>query len=339
MKAWFLFAFWAVMLITTPALAQGERAKSAPASVTLHYENDMIGAETDKHYTSGVSISAVADPEWGWVYDSAKQVGKFLPKEFTGKDPVMTYTAALGQNIYTPEDIRETEVIDGDRPYAGWLYATLGAMADDWKTDTLHQAALDIGFVGPFSLARETQTFVHKVIDSSKPKGWDHQLKTELGVQLNYGVLRRYGMETGLPLFDEADVIPHASFALGNIFTYGAVGGTVRIGTELDADYGPPRIRPSLPGSGLVRKADAKSIYLFAGVEGRGVARNIFLDGNTFTSSYDVKRKPFVTDAQAGIAATYGKFRASFTYIWRSEEFEGQRGSDQFSAFSVSYLF
>ena len=338
MKPWLPIAFVGV-LITAPALAQDTRPESAPAAVTIQYENDMIGAATDKHYTSGVRASFVADPSWGWVYDSAKWVSKFMPEAFTGKDPVMTYTASLGQSLYTPEDIRETNVITDDRPYAGWTYGTVGAVADDWKSDTLHQISLDVGFIGPFSLGEETQTFVHKVIDSPKPKGWDHQLKTELGLQLNYGVQKRFGTETGLPFFDEIDVVPHATFALGNVFTYGAMGGTVRIGTGLDVDYGPPRIRPSLPGSGLVRKRDVAGFYLFAGLEGRGVARNIFLDGNTFAESHDVKRIPWVTDAQAGIAATYGPVRASFTYIWRSPEFEGQRGGDQFSAFSVSYLF
>lgn len=35
--------------------------------------------------------------------------------------------------------------------------------------------------------------------------------------------------------------------------------------------------------------------YVFAGAEGRGVASNIFLDGNTFEDSHTVDREPSST--------------------------------------------
>jgi hypothetical protein len=78
---------------------------------------------------------------------------------------------------------------------------------------------------------------------------------------------------------------------------------------------------------------------LFAGVEGRAVARDIFLDGNTFRDSPSVDKENFVGDFEIGIAATYGSMRASFTQIYRTKEFKGQKGNDRFGAISLSWRF
>ena len=57
-----------------------------------------------------------------------------------------------------------------------------------------------------------------------------------------------------------------------------------------------------MPGGGYFRRKKGFNWYLFAGLEGRAVFRNIFLDGNTFTDSHSVDSKHFVGDIQAGLA-------------------------------------
>jgi hypothetical protein len=123
------------------------------------------------------------------------------------------------------------------------------------------------------------------------------------------------------------------------VFTYGAAGFTLRLGSDLDKDFGPPRIRPSLPGGACFRPEKGFTWYLFAGLEGRAVLRNIFLDGNTFSDSHSVDKKPFVGDLQAGLAVQWGRFRFSYTEIFRSKEFEEQESADVFGSLSLSYHF
>src|SRR3546814_4428144 len=98
------------------------------------------------------------------------------------------------------------------------------------------------------------------------------------------------------------DLTPHIGGALGNVYTYGAGGVTLRLGEDLPSDYGPPRLRPALPGSDYFRPSDWFGWYLFVGAEGRLMVRNIFLDGNTFEDSHSVDKYPLVFDLQAGIA-------------------------------------
>ena len=79
----------------------------------------------------------------------------------------------------------------------------------------------------------------------------------------------------------EVDFIPRIGAALGNVAIYADVGGTARIGKNLRDDFGPPRPRPALPGSEAFIGDGSFGWYLFAGVDGQAVGRNIFLDGNT----------------------------------------------------------
>jgi hypothetical protein len=131
---------------------------------------------------------------------------------------------------------------------------------------------------------------------------------------------------------------------VGNVYTHAAAGLRLRLGSNLPEDYGPPRIRPSLPGSDyFVPKERRLGFYLFAGVEGRVVLRNIFLDGNTFRDSHSVNKKRFVGDLTLGAAVVTPRkgflppCRISYTYIFRTKEFDGQDFGDKFASINFSF--
>lgn len=313
--------------------AASECAKAAdPANtITLQVENDLFGSGSDRHYTHGMRLSGLLAP--GDTPDWFEQIVRRMP----GIDECdrFAYVGALGQNIYTPEDITIPTPDPTDRPYAGWLYGSIGALAHDEETDSLYKVSLDVGIVGPLSLAGPVQREWHALIESREPRGWSAQLDNEPGFVLNYEARRhvyREQNERGL----EFDVTPKAGFALGNIYTHAAAGFDVRFGQNLNLDYGPPLIRPSLPGSNLIRDRYSSNWYLFAGIEGRAVARNIFLDGNTFTDSPRVDKKRFVWDFQFGVSTIYKGWRLAYTQIIRSREFKTQHETDHFGALSVS---
>lgn len=273
-------------------------------------------------------------------------------------DPSGTRRAsyALGQNIFTPRDITRPVPDPADRPYAGWLYATVGLVSENGNR--LDNLAMDIGVVGPASLADETQTRWHRTFGFTTPRGWDHQIHNEPGVVLYYERKWRKGLALDIPelplvrdlpvishlgLLDNlgVDVSPHVGGALGNVFTYLSAGATFRLGDDLPNDYGPPRIRPSLPGNDYFQASPYSKLgwYLFSGIEVRAVARNIFLDGNTFRDSPSVDKRPIVADFQLGLAITYGPVRVAYTHVIRTEEFYGQDRPDQFGGLSLSMRF
>ncbi len=134
---------------------------------------------------------------------------------------------------------------------------------------------------------------------------------------------------------------PYAGATVGNVYTYADGGFTFRLGPD-NGDWQdvPQRVRPAMPGTGFFAVPEKSwSWYAFAGLEGRAVARNIFLDGNTFAKSHSVEKNNFVADANAGVALTYGQARISYTAVYRTKEFETQEKPEIFGSITVGYRF
>lgn len=302
---------------------------------TLEFENDFFST-TDRHFTHGTKLNYVTAERSPAENDLIARAARYVPFFPDGARARATYT--LGQNMYTPEDIDSANLVVDDRPYAGWLYAGFGLVAEDPERNRIDNLEIDIGVVGPWSQAEATQKQWHRWFDFNDPKGWGNQLDNEPGIMVLFERTQR-GAKADLPMGLEAEFLPSFGFAAGNIMTYASAAGTVRIGGDLSVDYGPPRIRPSLPTGGFLRRQDGFNWYLFAAIGGRAVARNIFLDGNTFSNSHSVDKKYFVGDLQAGAALQYDGWRITYTHILRTPEFHGQDTPDRFGALSLSYQF
>ncbi len=326
---------------TTPE-EKAKPERDAKGTLSFVAENDLFGSSRDRHYTHGSKVSWLS-PRNG-APEFAHEVADFLPMFPDGGSLRISYSA--GQSMFTPDDIRDPSPPEDSRPYAGWLYAGVGIVSE--SDDQIDVLDLNIGMVGPASLAEDTQKTWHDFIGSPEPLGWDTQLKNEPGILLTYERKWRsliqfdkedfpvLGLWPGLGI----DVTPHVGGAVGNVLTYGAAGATLRFGEDLRNDLGgPQRIRPSLPGSAYFDPVDLLGWYLFAGAEGRIVARNIFLDGNTFKDSRDVDKEILVGDLQFGAAVIFPVARIAYTHIIRSKEFETQDSPDQFGAISVSFRF
>jgi hypothetical protein len=329
-----------IFLLALPEdiLAEQDPSKPDLAGIfSAQVENDLWGNGTDRHYTHGTRfsyLSSEATPVW------LEKASAYVPL-FNQHGHLRT-SYAVGQSIFTPEDISRKDLVEDDRPYAGWLYGAVGLISDhrlrdgNLQSKRLDSLELNIGVVGPDAFAKETQTEVHKIVGSPKPEGWDHQLHNELGIMLIYD--RQWQAQYNSKIWGLGiDLSPHVGGSLGNVMTSVNCGLTLRVGRDLPSDYGPPSIRPSLPGSGFFRPTSDFGWYLFAGVEGRYVAHSIFLDGNTFRDSHSVDREPLVGDIQAGLVLTWGNTRLSFTNILRSDEFEGQSSPTEFGSISLSF--
>lgn len=294
-------------------------------------ENDLF-AGRDRGYTNGIRFGWLSSeksvPEW------ARDIADSLP--MLADNGHKRISLAIGQSMYAPANLSSTLPVTGDRPYAAYLYGSVGMVSDTGKT--LDNVVLSFGVVGPAALGEPIQKFVHRVIDSPEPMGWDNQLKNELAIDLTYERKWR-ALYRISPFGLETDAVPHVGVSLGNVNTSASTGATLRLGFDLPSDYGPPRIRPSLPGSDFFVPTEDLGGYLFTAVEGRVVARNIFLDGNTFRSGPDVDKNNFVGSLQLGAAVTWGASRLSYTHVLMTKEFETERRAPQFGAVTYSVRF
>jgi len=227
-----LIAVGFLTFASTAAMARERAEEDDKGIFNVVFENDIF-AGSDSDYTNGVRFSWLSSedqmPDW------AQAVGNVLPVANEGHQ---RFSIAAGQNIFAPEDLSRRDLIVGSQPYAGWLYGSVGMVSD--TGETLDNLVLTLGVVGPLSLAEETQKFVHRIVDSPHPEGWDNQLENEPGFILTYERKWRSLYEAS-PFGLGVDVTPHVGVNLGNINTDASVGATLRVGYDLPADYSPPR--------------------------------------------------------------------------------------------------
>ncbi len=316
------------MAQTTPQTNPPETEKGA---FSILFENDIF-FNTDHDYTNGVELAYTTapndTPQW------ASDLVHDLPF-FTKKGDVRT-RYALGQDIFTPNNLNAINPPLSQRPYAGFLYGSIGVAADSGVH--LDQLQVTVGVVGPASLAQDSQNFVHDIIKDRDALGWHYQLRDEVGVIINYERAFKL-IQPQSVLGGTFDIEPHYGFAVGNVYDYANAGAMARFGINLPKDYGPLRIQPSLPGSDYFEPTAGFGAYVFAGVDGRAVARNLFLDGNTFEASRSVRKMNLVGDVTFGAAMTFDAFRLAFTRVIRSREYKTQAQQDQYGAVDLTFRF
>lgn len=230
----------------------------------LAFENDL-SAHADDYYSNGIRLTYLSPKNdvWSWL----RQTASLMPT--IDADADMRVEHALGQEIYTPRDTAAEPPAPNDRPYAGWLYYSLGVTAE--KGEVLDQLQLTIGIVGADAQAGAVQRTVHHLFGGEVPKGWDHQLKNEPGINAGYFRTWRQAFDARTDGY-EFDLSPYAGGMIGNVSTYAAVGVTARFGRNLPLDYGLPRAQPSMPGGFYFKPETGFHWYAFAGVArpGRG---------------------------------------------------------------------
>ena len=310
----------------------------AGSTFTVIEENDVfsLSGNTDEHYTQGLRAS--------WIFPTEQ--APLLVRKVVDAAPVPTATTEaiglfVGQEMYTPTNIRARRLLRDDRPYAGWLYggivvANVVRTEDGREGDTLDSYELQLGVVGSSSLADVTQKRWHELIDADRPRGWRNQLDDEPGVVVSWEHRRRllhgWGEE-----FAQFDAIGGPGVSVGNVFTNGRAELLLRVG-DLPRDFGVNTIHSSVAEVGAPEdELDGLKWYVFAAGEARGVVRNIFLDGNTSGDSHDVDKEHGVYEGAAGVALHWGNWRVTFSQNVRSSEFDGQHGSQDFGSVSLTY--
>lgn len=300
--------------------------------ISLTLENDLFGKGTDQNYTNGIRV--------GWFETGRKppgiteQLDQYIP--FLDVNETTSVTYSLGHNLYTPDEIDSTEQDPDDRPWAAFAYASMGMVTLD--EDHLDEYEITLGVVGPMAFGEEIQKAVHDIVGSPEPRGWDNQLENEPGLILSWQrrwpkSLREDFAGTYLSL------APHMGLTGGNIYTYANTGATFKISSESGrwADK-PLMVRPAIPGTGFFPRARDPYWEAFLAFEARAMARNIFLDGNTFEDSHSVDSKPVVGDISAGFTVTWDRLRVGYTLVYRTREFAGQDEPELFGAVNLGYI-
>ena len=321
----------------------------------VYLENDSWfnppGYRTDQYYTQGMKFEQFHGPRDGDM--------EFLPgithadwcSLLCGKGEKRAGFEsghAVGQNMYTPEDISVAAPQPNDRPWAGYLYASRIARVvyDDATLGAERQDRIEVslGVVGPASLAGETQTAFHDIIGSDLPRGWHNQLRNEPVLQLGYDTAVRWPINQ-----DNADIIPRLRANFGNAVTSLEGEATLRLGWKLRG-FGTGTIAPTPPPPvfAMIQAANRRAgapwrprAHIFLRGAIKAVAHNVTLDGNSFADNdILIRRKPIVPEVAGGLELKLnGNWGMSYQLIRRGSEFRRLNGPDAkpqlFGAFTV----
>jgi lipid A 3-O-deacylase len=358
--AWVLLqrASWHALMVAAGALMGSVSASSAQAAdlpafvaddygrLTITEENDgLLPDGRDRHYTQGAMItylspSVKAGDFAGRLFDGLSGVVPFFQP---GSGVSRKFDVVVGQSIFTPTRYHDPVPDPLDRPFAGWLF-TGGSLLQSTNNTMLENFEVLGGVIGPDALARQAQETFHSLAgfnNQNLDQGYRYQLRNEPGFMLTYE--RKWRIYEAHFGGFEADVIPEAGLTAGNVMTYADIGATFRIGQNINVDYGVARVRPALSGTAWFDAAQLEGDfgwYLFGGVQGRAVAHNIFLDGNTVADSRSVQKNIGVADLSAGASVFYRDWvKLDFAFTERTKEFKTQQQADHFGSANLSFRF
>ena len=281
------------------AVLRGTAIAQTPSSLTLRVDNDAFDFwmlpwnRPDEEYSSGVHITYEGgDAPW-W---SRRFIAGGVCT--TRRAPCRAQRLEIGQDMYTPARSADNPVAaPGSRRNAGWLYVSQGARA--LRAARSDELTVTLGVTGPPSLAELTQKLAHNAAPSlNRPADWSGQIAFEPGV------IVRYEERWRAVISDRSvgiDVIPRWAANAGNVSTAAELGLQTRIGWRLR--------HPWLPENGPV------SVAFVAGASGRAVARDLFLDGNTFRSSHDVGHEIFVGSGEVALELRASRFLLAYRAV------------------------
>lgn len=338
-----LRAAFAALAIATAVTAQ--ESLRPVNTFTAKIENDTVGG-TDSRYTSGF--------EFTWAHSEITPLGGDSPRPqslakfgtflLSDQSNIITIgsTFSIGQKVFTPEQVHETEIIDNDRPYAGWLYMNFG-YHERTPLET-RSISISVGTVGPNSFAEDFQQGFHQLISDHVPEGWDNQIENKLGVNLISRVEKRL-IRKNLPNDRTLEIQKLREITLGTVNTSYRTGLNARFGRQLPGSTFSPRIHnsgQSVMSSSYFHYVDnhfepRKRFYWTGGANISYVAKNFFIEGRGINGSPNIEKTEFVGELELGFVRETKHLRYSFNYVYRTKEFEEQHGGQAFGSFAITF--
>ena len=345
-------AAWLVLSLPVTVLADEERDRFFQATI----ENDVY-FHTDRYYTDGAQLM------WGEAGGKPDLISRPLERYLCGPeqcpdDRRVLYAQKIGQLLYTPADITIAAAQPNDRPWAAFLYYGADSLYLDSDPTITYMIGYQVGVVGSYALGKQTQGLIHKNFAGRDANGWDNQLDNEPGIIVSYAIEKRLMRSKGE--LGEGVVWVSGGGAAGNVMTFASASAKLAFGRNLPIQVNPSQIGPkSMPMTGQTALEDEveggeqpaasgagpmpthkgeygrclrwfSACYAFLGVEGRAVARNIFLDGNTFQDNDgNVDKEILVYDFVIGFRLRFGS-QASFMDGWYLD-FSRTRRSSEFT--------
>jgi len=315
----FLLCFCFLSLLFTSVAAQVASYKN---EFGFRSDNDAyLAYGQDRYYTNGLFITFrhAADQE-----RLKEKVNKRI------------WEIEAGQKMYNPISGYVTDVARIDRPFAGYLYAG-GSMNWLYHSENSLKLGVQFGTIGPSSLADEGQMLLHDIIGFYEIRGWDSQVKDEIGINLsaeyNHLLHRSADQKTDFTFTSQGE--------LGNTFSGAGIGLMFRAGT-LNQLFNSAITNSTLSNNSKSTPLNEKELFFYAKPFLRYVAYDATVEGGLFREdkgpvTFDVK--PLVFSQQLGFMYSKRRWTADFSVIFKSREIRSSARAHQYGSAALYYRF
>lgn len=319
------FLFFPVAFFVCIWLHAQDSSRAYRKEISIITENDNYNFTLhDRYYSNGFFI------RYNWLSKKqrAENVLKIINRVEAGQMIFNSY-----YNRRSIERVLQTM----DRPYAGWLYGSLGQTKIFSNKDILKYDAL-VGILGPAALGKQIQTGYHRLLMLYNIYGWEYQVKNEIGLNASVQYYRSLiKNKPGQPFAVHAV----AKAMLGNTFTNASAGMLIKFGnTEREENNSYWGGRLGQPKKTSIHKLEA---FLFLEPTLMVQAYNATVQGGLLRSDkglYVSELHPFNYVIKGGAVISGRQSGLSITYTLKQKEAKSMIDKmEVYGAFGVYYRF
>ena len=187
----------------------------------IAYDNDFFTA-TDRYFTQGIVVEVVT-PALGRLPTRRLLIAP--------RGSVSRFGLAYEDDGYTASDLKASQILRNDHPYAGTRQVRAFSIATDAAKGQRVSSSLNLGIIGQGAGGEAVQTFIHRHTGNTIPQGWGNQIRND--VILNYEAsLERRAVQRGSHLL-------LTGFGVARLGTYNTAAtlGTVLMAGRIGAQF------------------------------------------------------------------------------------------------------
>ena len=287
------------------------------SSIAFTLENDGI-IRKDQGYTSGMFFSYNSQATDSIANSAPNGVKHLASLLALNKQYLQAWQVIIGQQIWTPVDIEITVEQADSRPYAGLFFIQTNFF--ELSPRLTNKYSFMFGSVGPNSYGEKSQRWLHNLIGSPPPLGWENQIYNQwvylLGIERQRLLIRNNVQSTY-----GYDISWTSRISIGNYKSEIALGAFYRWGINLNESFGSVGFTPGNYLDASLLSSSNSGSFVYIGSEVRYRFNDITIEGDRPKHIYDINIEHWQTTSILGITHYQNNYGISFNLAFSSPEY------------------
>jgi len=302
----------------------------------------FLSAPLSAQYSKEISITSENDNYLFHFHDGYYTNGLYLgyrsvSRHKPGRVLKEIMKLEIGQMIFNPSSYKATDYSQMDRPFAGYLYASISRTRFSSENNLL-SLGVELGTIGKASGAEAVQKNYHRLIGIYKVPGWSAQLRDEPGINFNLIAVQLHANDQeNLPAIDISTI---EKFKIGNSFTNASVAIMLRLGRKertIETNSWSSRIERDRP-----HPSQRPEIFAFLQPELMYQLYNATVQGGMFIREKGPvtgEIMPWVYQQRLGAHFANKSFSVQLAVVFKTKEAKAMRKHERFGVITLAHRF